>query len=122
MGRLAKLEGEHRRFKRLGSLALVALAAVGLMGQARGGGPKGAKSIEAEHFLVRDESGTIRGGLGINPQGGVGVWFNGQTKVSMGVGLDGRAGMRLTDDAGKLRGAFALQPDGLAGIEIRDVG
>ncbi len=49
--RLRRLERENRRMKQVGVVALVVIAAVGLMGQTTKG--KVAKVVEAEKFVVR---------------------------------------------------------------------
>ncbi|MFQ5918328.1 MAG: hypothetical protein ACE5I0_11010 [Candidatus Binatia bacterium] len=59
---LDRLERENRRLKCIGALVLVGIAAVVLMGQAKSS--KVAKVIEAESFVVRDNSGTMRTELG----------------------------------------------------------
>ena len=56
--RLLALEHQNRRFKRFGAALLVVLALVVVMGQAA---PK--KTIEANEFTLKDESGNIRARL-----------------------------------------------------------
>ena len=62
--RLDCLERENRRWKRIGALVLVGIAAVVLMGQAKP--RKVAQVIEAEKFVVRDKSGKVRAALQIS--------------------------------------------------------
>jgi hypothetical protein len=64
--RVARLERENRRWKLLGAVALLGLAAIFLMGQARG-----PQTVEAENFIVRDRDGVRRAILGASyPVGG----------------------------------------------------
>ncbi len=61
--RLDRLERENRRLKLVGAILLVALAAVGAMGQVL---PKAVpKVVEAEQFIVRDTKGKIRASLDV---------------------------------------------------------
>jgi len=60
-GRLDKVERENRWLKRAGVVALAVIAAVVLMGQATA--TKVAKVVEAEEFVLRDASGTVRSRL-----------------------------------------------------------
>ena len=56
--RLDRLERENRRLKFAGAILLLALAAVGAMGQVL---PKAVpKVVEAERFLLRDARGRVR--------------------------------------------------------------
>jgi hypothetical protein len=62
-GRIAKLESENRRFKRI---ALAALAGVGLlfvMAQT-----PARKTVEANEFVVKDAHGNVRIRLGVDPK------------------------------------------------------
>ena len=56
--RLDRLERENRRLKLLGSLVLIGIATLLLMGQAKPN--RVAKVIEAEKFILRDSSGSER--------------------------------------------------------------
>jgi hypothetical protein len=58
--RLLKLERQNRRFKQLGALALIATASLLVMGQAS---PK--KTVEANEFILRDNSGNVRARLSV---------------------------------------------------------
>jgi hypothetical protein len=57
-GRLAKLEKENRRFKQIGTAALIFLTSVVVMGQA-----VSKKTVEANEFILRDSSGHARARL-----------------------------------------------------------
>jgi len=62
MQRLDRFEREHRRLKRLGSVVLVGLAAVVLMGQAK---PNAVKGAEVELFVMPDARGKVHVGLAV---------------------------------------------------------
>ena len=62
--RLESVERELRRWKLVGSLGLVGLAAVILVGQARPSTPVG-RVIEAERFVLRSASGEALAVLGV---------------------------------------------------------
>jgi hypothetical protein len=96
--RLARLERENRWFKRLGSVGLLGLATLVLMGQARPA--RVPDVIEAKSFIVRDGNGQPRAKLGVEP--------------------DGLAGLLLFDQSGKARGGFSVVADGRTTIELLD--
>ncbi len=124
LSRLTRLERENRRLKQLGAATLALAASFVFMGQVRqrGGGARasGENVVEAERFVVRDRTGAIRAAFGVNPAGGVGLAVMGQTRIHLGVNLDGSGGLSLADGDGKIRVALALQSDGLAGLEVKD--
>ncbi|HWX24518.1 MAG TPA: hypothetical protein VN083_05720 [Vicinamibacteria bacterium] len=117
--RVLKLETECRRLRGGAGLLLLALAALPLMGQAKGGAARGTgnKTVEAQHFVVRDEQGQIRAQMGVNANGGVGLGFIGQNRLTMGVGLDGAA-LSVIDSSGKTRILLAIRPDGTTGLDL----
>jgi hypothetical protein len=57
-GRLAKLEKQNRRLKRLGAAALVAAASLALLGQA-----PAKRTVEANEFILKDAGGKVRARL-----------------------------------------------------------
>jgi hypothetical protein len=59
--RLEKLERQNRRLKQAGTAVLIVTALLALMGQAS---PK--KTIEANEFILRDDSGNVRGRLTVD--------------------------------------------------------
>ena len=59
--RLEKLERQNRRLKQAGAVALILAAAVLLMGQAS---PN--RTVEANEFVLKDESGAVRGRFGMD--------------------------------------------------------
>lgn len=62
LARLGKVEKENRRLKRIAVGVLVVAGAFLLMGQARS-----SRTIEAEKFILRDGSGTVRARLEMEP-------------------------------------------------------
>ena len=60
-GRLLKLEKQNRRFKQLGVAVLTVPAILLLMGQAAS-----KKTIEANEFILRDDSGNVRARLEVD--------------------------------------------------------
>ncbi len=56
--RLIKLEGQNRRLKQMGAVALVVAASLLVMAQA-----SPFKTVEANEFILRDNSGNVRARL-----------------------------------------------------------
>ncbi len=90
MRRLERLERETRRLKRAGGVALLGLAALGLLGQFRPSNVSPA--VEAERFVLRDRSRKIR--------------------AELGVLADVATTLTLFDESGKLRVALTAGPAG----------
>ena len=92
--RLDRLERENRRLKWVGSVVLIGITALVLMGQA---GPRHVfKIVQAEQFVLRDPSG--------------------QTRAVLGTVADGSAGLALYDRDGKDRAKLIVLPDGMSGL------
>lgn len=96
--RLFRVERENRRLKGAGVVALAVIATVMLMGQATGS--KVAKIVEAESFVVRDESGKAR--------------------AQLGVMADGAATLRLYDVDGKAFAELVGMSYGAGALQLRD--
>jgi hypothetical protein len=99
--------------KQAGAVVILALAALVLTGQAGSG-----KVVEAERFLVRDPTGTIRAELGfMAADGSVELHLadkGGKHRVSLHVNPDGSAGLGAIDKDGKtVRITLGLTPAGL---------
>jgi len=56
--RLVKLERQNRRFKQLGAVVVAIAAVIVVMGQAPSKPSK--KTVEANEFILRDDSGNVR--------------------------------------------------------------
>jgi len=64
--RLLQLERQNRRFKQVGAIVLIVMAALFVMGQAA----PGRKTVEAQEFILKDASGKVRATLSmIVPKG-----------------------------------------------------
>ncbi len=61
--RIAKLEKENRRFKKIAAVALAGMALLFVMGQA-----PSRKTVEANEFVVKDAHGKVRIRLGVDPK------------------------------------------------------
>lgn len=61
--RIAKLEKQNRRFRRIGIAALASAALLFLMAQA-----PSRKTVEANEFVVKDAHGNVRIRLGVDPK------------------------------------------------------
>jgi hypothetical protein len=63
--RVAKLEAQNRRFRKAVMAALVAASAAALMGQAQT-----SRTLEANEFVLKDNSGTVRARLSVDTTNG----------------------------------------------------
>ena len=115
----AELRSANRRL-RLVTGALMLLAGAGfLMGQTS----THNQSVEAEHFVIRDSDGTVRGAMGISDRATAGINLNdakGRTRITMDLAADGSPGVDLYDQSGKLRATLALGPEGTPGFGLYD--
>lgn len=111
--RLLKLEKQNHRFKRLGFAALIVPALLLVMGQAAS-----KKTVEANEFILRDDSGNVRARLSMNVPAGATpgypgaaqlVFFDekGKKRASLdGGNTDGFSGLTLNDQQERIRGYF----------------
>jgi len=99
--RLARLERETRRSKRITLVVLLGAAAAVLMGQTAP--HRTPKSLEAEEFVLRDSRGQVRASLGTtqNPSATV---------------------LQIHGDNGKPRTRLTVSSDGTSSLEIMDTG
>lgn len=99
--RLARLERETRRSKRITLVVLLGAAATVLMGQTAP--HRTPKSLEAEEFVLRDSRGQVRASLGTtqNPSATV---------------------LQIHGDNGKPRTRLTVSSDGTSSLEIMDTG
>ena len=121
--RLDRLEREKRRLKRMGVAVAVGIAAAVLMGQARPAG----KVIEAEQFILRDASGTMRADLSAGAESGVGLFLfdrRGGARAGLMVEADGTPKLFLFDKNSMaaawlsvVEGTPALQLKGSDGVD-----
>jgi len=102
-GRLISLERQNRRLRQIGVAALVLAASLVLMGQAS---PK--KTIEANEFILRDNSGKVRANLSLKEKESIAqlVLFDneGTRRATLDSGVAGLGGnLSLADEHGKVR-------------------
>lgn len=102
--RVDRLENGHRRLKGLAGVALLALAAVMVVGQAVANGS--ARVIEAEKFVLRDASGASRTELTVLPDGSPTLGFldkDEKPRALLGLAPDGSPGLAFLDTNEKAR-------------------
>ncbi len=92
--------------------------------QREGRGPEASRTVEAEHFIVRDSAGNRRAELGVTAEGrGVGLRLcnqEGKNRVELDIGSDGSPILRLCDQAGKVRAGLGVTADGWALLALFD--
>ncbi len=119
--RLDRLERENRRLKLAGAILLLALAAVGAMGQVL---PKAVpKVIEAERFVLRDTKGKIVAILGADAPGTPALSLHDQNekvRAALAIAADGRPFLALLDQNGKQRAALSVGVDGTSALLLSD--
>ncbi len=101
--RIENLENQNRRLKQVGAVALIIAAAVLLMGQAS---PQ--RTVEANEFVLKDSSGTVRGRFSTYEQN-THLWLydaNGKSRLWLHVG-----GLVLWDNDGKTRAALSMNEE-----------
>jgi hypothetical protein len=100
VGRLIRVERENRRLKRVGALALLALAVVVLMGQAA----SPSKVVRAQLFALRDTTGKDRATLSLGTDGSPALTFldqDAKPRLTLFTIPDGSPAVGLLDKDGK---------------------
>ncbi len=118
--RLDRLERENRRLKVAGAILLLALAAVGAMGQMT---PRAVpKVVEAERFVLRDTKGNILAIMGTEASGTSLSLYDqkGKPRAWLGVTADGAPVLALFDQNGKDRAGLVLGADGTPALALLD--
>lgn len=80
------------------------------------------QSLEAKHFVLRDDSGKMRATLGLRADGTPGLAFyekDGRARLSLDLGPNGPA-VNLMDGTGKPQAALATRSDGTPGLGFFD--
>ncbi|HKQ88133.1 MAG TPA: hypothetical protein VJS43_15355, partial [Candidatus Acidoferrales bacterium] len=90
--RIAKLEKENRRFKKLAVAALAGIGLLFVMGQT-----PARKTVEANEFVVKDAHGNTRIRLGVDPKNDSAVLWMQTAKGDEGASLSD-SGMILQQD------------------------
>ena len=117
--RVERMERQNRRIKFSGAVVLVLAAGTLLMGQAS---PM-RRVVEAEEFVLRDESGVKRGALAVLPGGVAGLAISdrsGEPRVSLTVYHGGEPVLTLSDKDGRSRASLVLLPDGSPSFYLKD--
>ncbi len=119
--RIARLEAQNRKWKRVTVLAtLGGIAWLGL-GAAASKSPR-ARLVEATEFRLLDEKGTVRAAL-TTGRGGVSISVNngaGHTRAALTVGEDGAPRLDLIDRTDSVRGSVRLAADGSPELVLSD--
>ena len=114
--RIERLERESRRWRALALVLGVALAAAGVMGQARTG-----RTVEANRFVLKDSANRVRAEL-VAQERSVALRFKdegGIPRVTVGT-EDDTAVVVLNDRTGGLAASVAVLPHGAPGITLYD--
>jgi hypothetical protein len=93
--RLLSVEKQNRRLKQLGSALLILVTSLVVMGQA-----SSKKTVEANQFILRGDSGEVRAKL----------WTNGDDSILQLLDKDGRSRLRL--EAGNYESSVSLMDGG----------
>src|ERR1700741_403299 len=95
--RVARLEREARRWRRIAGGAVLGLVAVALMGQAK----PGIRIVEAERLVLRDSNGLVRAELGVDGDQSVALRFKDDTSMPrLTVGVENGSSPNVLDDKG----------------------
>ncbi|MFQ5804439.1 MAG: hypothetical protein ACE5JQ_16235 [Candidatus Methylomirabilales bacterium] len=121
--RLDRLERENRWWKRIGVVALAALVAVVLMGQATL--RKVPRVVEAEKFVLRDAGGSVRATFSLWENRTAALsFFNYATKKTvsaiLGTRENGVPFLYFYDKAGKNRLDLSVSPNGSPSLSLLD--
>jgi hypothetical protein len=102
--RVRNLERENVRIKRLGMAAVLVLAAVGVLGQAKT--TQVAEKLEARAFMLRDGRAQVRGALFATDEGNVNLFLtdkSGGPRFGVNVSGEGDAVLSMFDQAKRPR-------------------
>jgi hypothetical protein len=119
--RFDRLEQENRWWRRVGSISLLGLITLLLMGQVTT--PRVQKVIEAERFVLRDVSGKLRSLLAIGPGDSPLLAFldaNGEVRTQFGLMPDGNPSLTLLHTNGRPLAVLIASPDGEPGLVLLD--
>ncbi len=114
--RLERVERENRRLKRWGSVMLLGIACLTMMGQTQSG-----KTVEAERFVVRDTKGKVRAELGAFPEGKTALVLYDQERrprVEVRILPDGRMGLAISDENERPRAILRVLSTGAGVISL----
>ena len=117
--RVEKLEKQNRWMKRVGGLALAAVACVVLMGQ---GKPKELPDLDVRSLAVRDAAGESWATLGqLKGKSFLSLFDKaGKSRLTLASMADGSPALNLSDNAGETRVLLALLADGSPVLKMYD--
>jgi hypothetical protein len=144
--RIVHLERAQRWWRLLGTLALLAVTGLGLLGAAERKELEAAEEIRARSFVLVNQQGEVLARLGSLPQGGPGLGIydqgrknrlllaaepdgssglrlfgrDGQGSIMLAVGANGAPSLRLLDHNWRVRASLATWPDGSPYLELAD--
>jgi hypothetical protein len=128
--RLVSLERESRRLHRLwmasliGIAVMLGLATALVVVSARHGFPGTvADVIESRQFLVRDQSGVVRGAFGALPDGSLRLSLQAPASkagITLTALKGGASGLTISDSSGRSRGVLGLLPDETLSLTFGD--
>ena len=116
--RLDRLERENRWWRGFAILTLVVLSIVMLTGQVT----PGNRVVEANRFILKDATGTVRAALGFSRDGSPGLTIvdkQGSPRIGLLVkGEDGWPSLGFTGRDGKPLVALVVEPDGSSSLGL----
>jgi hypothetical protein len=144
--RLQRLERESRRWKMMGTLAVLCLVVVLLAGAAKSARPEALGEVRAKQFVLVDARGAVlarfgalhHGALGlglydagnksrallaIDPEGASSLSLisrDGKSSLLLKADAAGTAGLRLFDRQWKTRASLSTWPDGSPFLQLAD--
>jgi hypothetical protein len=116
--RQATLERSNRRLRFAAGAIMLTACALVMMAPTNS---TVAESVDAQQFVLHDKSGKIRGGMGVLPDGSVGLDLedqNGRPRITLDIAGNGTPGLDLYDQNGRVRATMALGPDGVPGFGL----
>jgi hypothetical protein len=114
---LAHLEQTNRRWRRSATLALLALAMIGLTGQVM----PASRVLEVEQLLVRDASGRIRVSLSALDDESIVLTFRDRLerdRLAIGLLSEGTPLLGLYDEHRRRRAAFGMLDGNAPGLSL----
>lgn len=130
--RLETMERELRRFRRQSGLGLIGLAVLlGLMAAVIAMAQRGRlldpsrDLVESKQFILRDESGRIRGLWEAKDNGAAQLILSdsaGRERLRVRVLEDGSAGLAMVDSMQRSRAVLAVLPDETTALALADQG
>ncbi|MBI4642119.1 MAG: hypothetical protein HY731_15635 [Candidatus Tectomicrobia bacterium] len=121
--RLDRLERENRWWRIFGSVSVVVLGLLLLMGATRSQKGDIPDEIQAKRFVVMDQAGKLRAKLASGVDGTTSLVFFDQDerlRATLAVGANGTTGMGFVDQSGKRRVTLAVAGDGTIGLGFSD--